>query len=153
MYSPALTDFTFMVSGISKMFITGPQVIKAVTGEDVTPEDLGGAKPHNQKSGVAHFIYDSETECIENIKKLLSFLPSNNLDDPPFIDAMDDPHKIIPELNEMVPVDPNKPYDIKDIIKSVVDHNDFFEVQPLFAQNIVIGFGRLNGHSVGIIAN
>jgi methylmalonyl-CoA decarboxylase alpha subunit len=152
-YSPAITDFTFMVSGISKMFITGPQVIKAVTGEDVTSEDLGGAKAHNQMSGVAHFISDSEEECFSQIKKLLSYLPSNNLEDPPFEDGSNDPKKIIPELNDLIPTDPNKPYDIKDIIRAVADHNDFFEVQPLFAQNIVVGFARLNGHSVGIIAN
>ena len=151
-YSPALTDFTFMVSGTSKMFITGPQVIKAVTGEDVTPEELGGAKAHNQNSGVAHFISDSEDECLEQIKKLLSYLPSNNLEDPPFEDGSDDSKKIIPELNDLIPTDPNKPYDIKDIIRAVADNNDFFEVQPLWARNILTGFGRIGGKGIGIIA-
>jgi methylmalonyl-CoA decarboxylase alpha subunit len=152
-YSPALTDFVFMVSGTSKMFITGPQVIKAVTGEDVSPEDLGGARAHNQTSGVAHFMSQSEQECFEQIKKLLSYIPSNNLEDAPYKETGDSPDKIIPELNQTVPVDPNKPYDIKEIIKNVVDGGDFFEVQPLFAQNMITGFARLAGHSVGILAN
>lgn len=152
-YSPALTDFIFMVSGISKMFITGPQVIKAVTGEDVSPEELGGAKTHNQTSGVAHFISESEDECFEQIRKLLSFLPSNNLDDAPFEEPTDEAMKIIPELNQIVPDDPNKPYDMKEIIKHIVDNNDFFEVQPIYAPNMITGFARLNGHSVGILAN
>jgi methylmalonyl-CoA decarboxylase alpha subunit len=152
-YSPALTDFVFMVSGTSKMFITGPQVIKAVTGEDVSPEDLGGARAHNQTSGVAHFMSQSEQECFDQIKKLLSYIPSNNLEDAPYKETGDSPDKIIPELNQTVPVDPNKPYDIKEIIKNVVDDGDFFEVQPLFAQNIITGFARLAGHSVGILAN
>ncbi|WP_422449229.1 acyl-CoA carboxylase subunit beta, partial [Thermoanaerobacterium sp. DL9XJH110] len=152
-YSPALTDFVFMVSGTSKMFITGPQVIKAVTGEDVSPEDLGGARAHNQTSGVAHFMSQSEQECFDQIKKLLSYIPSNNLEDAPYIETGDSPDKIIPELNQTVPVDPNKPYDIKEIIKNVVDGGDFFEVQPLFAQNMITGFARLAGHSVGILAN
>lgn len=152
-YSPALTDFVFMVSGISKMFITGPQVIKAVTGEEVTPEELGGAMAHNQNSGVAHFISESEEDCFTQIRKLLSYIPSNNLDDAPFIETEDSPTKIIPELNNIVPLDPNKPYDTKDVIKHIVDENDFFEVQPLYAPNMVTGFARLNGHSVGILAN
>jgi acetyl-CoA carboxylase carboxyltransferase component len=142
-----------MVSGTSKMFITGPQVIKAVTGEDVSPEDLGGARAHNQTSGVAHFMSQSEQECFDQIKKLLSYIPSNNLEDAPYKETGDSPDKIIPELNQTVPVDPNKPYDIKEIIKNVVDDGDFFEVQPLFAQNIITGFARLAGHSVGILAN
>jgi len=152
-YSPALTDFVFMVSGISKMFITGPQVIKAVTGEEVSPEELGGATAHNEKSGVAHFISQNEEECFAQIKKLLSFIPSNNLEDPPYKATTDDPARIIAELNTLIPVDPNKPYDMKDIIKLVVDDNDFFEVQPLYAPNLVTGFARLSGHSIGIIAN
>lgn len=152
-YSPALTDFVFMVSGISKMFITGPQVIKAVTGEEVTPEELGGATAHNQNSGVAHFISENEQECFDQIKKLLSFIPSNNLEDPPYKATTDNPTKIMPELNTIVPLDPNKPYDMKDVIKHIVDDNDFFEVQPLYAQNLITGFARLAGHSVGILAN
>lgn len=152
-YSPALTDFVFMVSGISKMFITGPQVIKAVTGEEVSPEDLGGAKAHNQTSGVAHFISQNEEECFDKIRKLLSYLPSNNLEDAPFKETQDSTDKIIPALDDIVPVDPNKPYDMKEIIKMVVDDGDFFEVQPLYAQNMITGFARLGGHSVGILAN
>lgn len=152
-YSPALTDFVFMVSGTSKMFITGPQVIKAVTGEEVSPEDLGGAKAHNQKSGVAHFMSQNEEECFDQIKKLLSYIPSNNLEDAPFKETGDSPVKILPELDNIVPVDPNKPYDMKEIIKKVVDEGDFFEVQPLYAQNMITGFARLSGHSVGILAN
>ncbi len=152
-YSPALTDFVFMVTGTSKMFITGPQVIKAVTGEEVTPEDLGGAKAHNQKSGVAHFISENEDDCIEQIKRLVSFIPSNNLEDAPFKETGDDPNRIIPELNHLVPADPNKPYDMKQAITGVADNGDFFEVQPLFAPNMITGFMRLNGHSVGVLAN
>ncbi|HHW02771.1 MAG TPA: methylmalonyl-CoA carboxyltransferase [Thermoanaerobacterales bacterium] len=152
-YSPALTDFIFMVSGTSKMFITGPQVIKAVTGEEVSPEDLGGARAHNQKSGVAHFMSQNEEECFDQIKKLLSYIPSNNLEDAPFKETEDSPVKILPELDNIVPVDPNKPYDMKEIIKMVVDEGDFFEVQALYAQNMITGFARLSGHSVGILAN
>jgi len=152
-YSPALTDFVFMVSQTSKMFITGPQVIKAVTGEEVSPEDLGGARAHNQMSGVAHFMSESEQECFDQIKKLLSYIPSNNLEDAPFEETEDIPVKILPELDDIVPVDPNKPYDMKEIIKTVVDKSDFFEVQPLYAQNMITGFARISGHSVGILAN
>ncbi|KXG76533.1 Methylmalonyl-CoA carboxyltransferase 12S subunit [Fervidicola ferrireducens] len=152
-YSPALTDFIFMVDGISKMFITGPQVIKAVTGEEVSPEELGGGLAHNQKSGVAHFLASSEEECIESIKKLLSYIPSNNLEDPPYVEPSDEAYKIIEELNTLIPTDPNKPYDMKELIKKVVDDGDFFEVQPHYAQNMITGFARLNGRSVGILAN
>ncbi|AEE91455.1 putative propionyl-CoA carboxylase beta chain [Tepidanaerobacter acetatoxydans Re1] len=152
-YSPALTDFVFMVSGISKMFITGPQVIKAVTGEEVSDEELGGAAAHNQKSGVAHFISQNEQECFDQIKKLLSYIPSNNLEDPPYKPTTDNPTRTVPELDSIVPADPNKPYDIKDVINHIVDDGDFFEVQPLYAPNLIIGFARLSGHSVGILAN
>ncbi len=152
-YSPAITDFVFMVSGTSNMFITGPQVIKTVTGEDVTFEDLGGAITHNQKSGVAHFISQTEHECFKQIKKLLSYIPSNNLEDPPYKSTQDDPTKIISELDTIVPIEPSKPYDMKDIIKYIVDNNDFFEVQPLYAQNLITGFARLSDRSVGILAN
>jgi acetyl-CoA carboxylase carboxyltransferase component len=152
-YSPALTDFIFMVDGISKMFITGPQVIKAVTGEEVSPEELGGGLAHNTKSGVAHFLASSEEECIESIKKLLSYIPSNNLEDPPYVEPSDEAYKIIEELNTLIPTDPNKPYDMKELIKKVVDDGDFFEVQPHYAQNMITGFARLNGRSVGILAN
>lgn len=152
-YSPALTDFIFMVSDMSKMFITGPQVIKAVTGEDVSPEELGGAMAHNTKSGVAHFMASSEEECFEQIRKLLSYLPSNNLEDPPLKETNDEVLKIVPELNKIVPVDPNKPYDMKEVIRLIVDEGDFFEVQPYYAQNMITGFARINGRSVGILAN
>ncbi|QIB28068.1 acyl-CoA carboxylase subunit beta [Caloranaerobacter azorensis] len=152
-YSPALTDFIFMIENTSKMFITGPQVIKTVTGEDVSAEKLGGAMTHNSISGVAHFIDSTEEDAINRIKKLLSFLPSNNLEDPPVFDTNDDINRIDEILNEIVPDNPNKPYDMKEIIKIIADNGDFFEVQPYFAQNIITGFIRLNGKSVGVIAN
>ena len=152
-YSPAITDFVFMVEKTSQMFITGPQVIKAVTGEDVTFEKLGGADTHNTISGVAHFKSANEEQCINDIKKLLSFLPDNNLSDVPIYTNQDDLNRICEELDDIVPDDPNKPYDVKDIITKVVDNGDFFEIQKHYAQNIVIGFARLNGGTVGIIAN
>jgi methylmalonyl-CoA decarboxylase alpha subunit len=152
-YSPAITDFIFMTDKSSYMFITGPQVIKAVTGEDVTQEELGGALTHNQNSGVAHFMDATEEDTIENIKLLLSYLPANNLEDPPVYETQDDPNRIADELNLLVPVDPNRPYDIRDVIKNIFDNGDFFEVQKYYATNMVVGFARLNGRSVGIIAN
>ena len=152
-YSPALTDFVFMVDDISKMFITGPQVIEAVTGQSVSAEDLGGAKTHSEKSGVAHFISDSEEECFEKIRKLLSFLPQNNMEDSPLYQCTDDLNRLEPHLNTIIPDNPNQSYDVKEVIKAVVDNGDFFEIQPLFATNIVIGFGRLNGKTIGIVAN
>jgi len=152
-YSPALTDFVFMVENVSKMFITGPQVIQAVMGETVTHDELGGAHAHSQKSGVAHFSFKTEQECFEAIKKLLSFLPQNNVEDPPLYENFDDPNRLAPQLNEIIPDSPNKTYDVKDVIRAVVDNEDFFEVQPLYASNIVIGFARLNGRSIAIIAN
>jgi len=152
-YSPALTDFIIMVKETSHMFITGPQVIKAVIGQEVSFEDLGGALVHSQTSGVAHFMADNEEECIETIKRLLSYLPSNNMEDPPIVDTEDDPNRIDEHLTEIIPADPDKPYDIRDIIASVVDNGDFLEVHPLWAPNIVIGFARLNGRSIGIVAN
>ncbi|HHW91684.1 MAG TPA: methylmalonyl-CoA carboxyltransferase, partial [Firmicutes bacterium] len=139
-YSPALTDFVFMVEGTSYMFITGPQVIKAVTGEDVTPEELGGAMTHNATSGVAHFIAQNEEQCLESIRRLLSFLPENNLQDPPLVDTGDDPGRTDVALGEIVPPEPNRAYDVRDIITRVVDQGDFMEVQPYYAQNIVIGY-------------
>lgn len=152
-YSPAITDFIFMTDKSSYMFITGPQVIKAVTGEDVTQEELGGALTHNQNSGVAHFMDATEEDTIENIKLLLSYLPGNNLEDPPVYETQDDPNRIADELNQLVPVDPNRPYDIRDVIKNIFDNGGFFEVQKYYATNMVVGFARLNGRSVGIIAN
>ena len=152
-YSPAITDFVFMVEKTSQMFITGPQVIKTVTGEDVTFEKLGGAGTHNSISGVAHFKSASEQECIDEIKRLLSFLPENNLTDVPTYACQDDLNRLSAELNEIVPEGANKPYDMLDIIAGVVDNGDFFEIQKHFAPNILIGFGRLNGGTVGIVAN
>lgn len=152
-YSPALTDFVFMVDNISKMFLTGPQVVQAATGEVVTAEELGGAVAHNEKSGVAHFLSSNEDECFETIKKLLSFLPQNNLEDSPVLECTDDLNRLNPELLSLLPDNSNKAYDMKKVITAIVDNGDFLEVQPLFAQNIVVGLGRLNGKSVGIVAN
>ncbi len=152
-YSPALTDFIFMVEKTSMMFITGPQVIKSVTGEEVTQEDLGGAVTHNKVSGVAHFVDNSDEECIERIKVLLSYLPSNNLENAPVYLSDDNINRVEDSLNEIIPESPNKPYDMKDVIKLIADEGSFFEVQPLYAQNILTGFIRLNGKSIGVIAN
>ncbi len=152
-YSPALTDFIFMVNKSSYMFITGPDVIKTVTHEEVTKEELGGAMTHNSKSGVAHFIGDTDEQTIMMIRELLSFLPSNNLEDPPAVDVTDDSIRTDDSLQELIPADPNKPYDMKVLINSVVDNEHFLEVMPHFAQNIIIGFARLDGKPVGIVAN
>mgnify|MGYP006278243407 CR=1 FL=1 len=152
-YSPALTDYIFMVDKTSHMYITGPNVIRQVTHENVTHEELGGAYTHNSKSGVAHFIAEDDEDCIEKIKVLLSFIPQNNLEDPPYVSPSDDPNRRDEALNDMVPGDARAPYDIVDVIRAVVDDGDFFEVMPLHARNIVVGFARLNGHSVGIVAN
>lgn len=152
-YSPAITDFVFMVDNISHMFITGPQVIKAVTGEEVTFDKLGGAGAHNSVSGVAHFQMPDEETCFAQIKKLISFLPENNLGDPEHLIAHDDVNRIEEDLNAIIPDDPNKPYDILEIVTKVVDGGDFFEVHSGFAKNIVVGFSRIGGRSVGIIAN
>jgi propionyl-CoA carboxylase beta chain len=152
-YSPAMTDFILMVKESSHMFITGPEVIKAVTGEEVTFEELGGAMSHNQKSGVAHFAAENEEHCIEMIKTLISYLPSNNLDDPPRLDTGDDPHRTDEELGKIVPAESDQPYDMKDIILRVVDNGEFLEVHEHWAKNIVVGFARLDGHSIGIVGN
>lgn len=152
-YSPALTDFIFMVDKTSQMFITGPQVIKTVTGEEVSAEALGGAMTHNQTSGVAQYIASNDEECIAEIRRLLSFLPSNNMETAPVYDSADDVNKIVEELNSIIPDSSNKPYDMKDVISALVDDGDFFEYQPYFAQNILTGFARVGGKSVGIIAN
>ncbi len=152
-YSPAITDFVFMVENTSQMFITGPQVIKAVTGEDVTFNELGGANAHNSKSGVAHFMSENEDQCIEKIKKLISFLPDNNLSDVPYEENNDDINRIVDSLTDIIPEDSNKPYDAMEIITSIVDDGDFFEIQKHFAKNIIVGFGRMNGKTVGIVAN
>ncbi|MDF9406828.1 methylmalonyl-CoA carboxyltransferase [Pelotomaculum isophthalicicum JI] len=151
-YSPALTDFIFMVSGVSQMFITGPQVIKAVTGEKVDMETLGGAATHSKVSGVAHFINSSEDDCMLTIRALLSYLPSNNLDEAP-VYAPVEPVTDKETMLEIIPDDPNKSYDIRDIICGVVDNSQFLEVHPYFAQNGVVGFARLEGRPVGVVAN
>ena len=152
-YSPAITDFIFMVRGTSYMFVTGPKVVKTVTHEEITSEDLGGADTHASKSGVAHFAMDGEAETLEGIRKLISFIPSNNMEDPPVVECNDPLDRIDEKLDDLIPDNPNKPYNIKDLINSVVDDGDFFEVHADFAQNIVVGFARLGGRSVGIIAN
>lgn len=152
-YSPAITDFIFMVEKTSQMFITGPQVIKSVTGEDVTSEDLGGASVHSEKSGVAHFKASSDEECIAQIKKLLSFLPSNNLEGAPMTEATDAINRLSETLTTIVPDEPTKAYNVKDVITQIVDNGDFMEVQSDFAKNIVIGFARFNGIAVGMVAN
>jgi propionyl-CoA carboxylase beta chain len=152
-YSPALTDFIFMVRDTSFMFLTGPDVIREVLAEDVTAEQLGGALTHNQRSGVAHFSAKNELDSIEQIKRLMSYLPSNNLEDPPFLDSGDPPTRRDERLASIVPDDPIKPYDMRELIGMVVDTGSFFEVQPLFAPNLIVGFARLGGHVIGIVAN
>lgn len=152
-YSPAITDFIFMVNGTSYLFVTGPDVIKTVTHEDVTKDALGGAETHSERSGVSHFVYESEGVCLQAVRKLMSYLPSNNLDGTPYKptdDAFDRPCNDIPKL---LPDSPNKPYDIRALVEDVVDDREFMEVQPDYARNIIIGYGRLGGKSVGIIGN
>jgi propionyl-CoA carboxylase beta chain len=152
-YSPALTDFIFMVRNSSYMFVTGPDVVKAVTHEEVTFEELGGANVHSELSGVCHVASDSEADTFFQIRKLLSYLPQNNLEDPPFAATSDDSLRMSSELDSMIPDDPSKPYDMKEIIQLTLDDGQFFEIHENYAMNIVVGFGRLGGHSVGIIAN
>ena len=152
-YSPAITDFVFMVDKVSNMYITGPQVIKAVMGEEVGLEELGGAQAHNTISGNGHFMLPTEEHCFAAVRKLLSFLPSNNLEDPPIVDTGDEPGRIDMELRNIVPTNPKMPYDVKDIILRVVDNGDFLEVHEYYAINIVVGFGRIGGQTVGIVAN
>ncbi|MBI2846288.1 MAG: acyl-CoA carboxylase subunit beta [Chloroflexi bacterium] len=151
-YSPALTDFIFMVEGTGQMYITGPDVIKAVTGEDVTHEQLGGALAHATKSGVAHFSMESEAICLQAVRRLLAFLPQNNTEDPPSIEPTDDPNRREERLLDIVPEDPNLPYNMKEVISLIVDNSDFMEVHQGYAQNIIVGFARLDGRSVGIVA-
>ncbi|HVL88572.1 MAG TPA: acyl-CoA carboxylase subunit beta [Candidatus Thermoplasmatota archaeon] len=152
-YSPAMTDFTLMVRGTSYMFITGPDVVKAVTGETVGFEELGGAAAHNTKSGVAHIASGSEEELLETLRRLLSYLPQNNLDDPPRLPTIDPADRADPELSRIVPDESDKPYDVKDVVKRVVDRESFLEIQPDYACNIVTGFARMAGRSVGVVAN
>ena len=152
-YSPAITDFVFMVKNTSYMFVTGPGVVKTVTHEDVSSEDLGGALTHARKSGVAHFACESESQCIDRIKTLLTFLPSNNMDDPPVYESEDSIDRMDERLNSIIPENPNKPYDMKQIIHSVVDDGEFFEVHEHYAENIIVGFVRMDGKPVGVVAN
>ena len=152
-YSPAMTDFIFMVREKSHMFITGPDVVKTVTGEEITLEELGGASSHSTKSGVSTFVGETEEEVLDEVKILLSYLPSNNLEVTPLVTSEDQPERSCPELNDLMPDCPNMPYDMKKVITEVLDDNDFFEYHSSWAQNIVCGFGRLNGRSVGIVGN
>jgi len=152
-YSPAITDFIFMVQNTSYMFVTGPNVVKTVTHEEVTFEELGGAITHSSKSGVAHFACENEIETFNAVRKLMSFIPLNNIDDPPYVEPTDPMDRADEELNTLVPDNPNKPYDMKEVIKRVVDDGDFFEVHKDWAQNIIIGFARLGGYPVGIVGN
>ena len=152
-YSPALTDFIFMVEKTSHMFVTGPEVIKTVTHEDVTKEELGGAATHASKSGVAHFTGSDEEQTLMMVRELMSFIPSNNMDEPPLKICTDPENRTDVSLNQVVPVDPNKPYDIKDIIHKIIDDEHFLEVQPHYAANMVIGFARMGGKPIGIVAN
>ncbi len=152
-YSPALTDFTFMVDKSSYMFVTGPDVIKTVTHEDVTKEDLGGAMTHNSKSGVAHFLSHGDTECLQMIRELMTYLPQNNRDDAPRVPCTDPADREDAALDAVVPPVSNVPYDMKDVIRRVVDHGKFFEVQELWARNMVVGFARMDGRTVGVVAN
>ena len=148
-YSPAMTDFIFMVQGTSHMFITGPDVVKTVTGEDVTLEELGGAMSHATKSGVAAFVAPDEKSCLDDVRYLLSFLPSNNLEEAPLVVSGDDPERLTPELVELMPASPNQPYDMKKVIEAVVDDGEFFEVNHHWAMNLVCGFARIDGRAVG----
>jgi propionyl-CoA carboxylase beta chain len=152
-YSPAITDFIMMVKETSYMFVTGPDVVKTVTQEEVTQEELGGAMTHNSKSGVAHLVADNDEQAMMMLRELLSFLPSNNMEDPPVKVCTDDVNRLDKSLCELVPTDPNKPYDMKELILSVVDQKHFFEIQPHYAQNIIVGFARMAGRPVGIVAN
>jgi acetyl-CoA carboxylase carboxyltransferase component len=152
-YSPALTDFTLMMEGTSYMFLTGPKVVKTVTGEDVTQENLGGASVHSTKSGVTHFTAQTEEEALALIRKLLSYIPQNNLEEAPFVECTDPIDRLEDSLNEIIPDSPNKPYDMYEVIGAVVDNGEFLEIQKDYAKNIIIGFARFGGQSVGIVAN
>jgi len=152
-YSPALTDFIFMVRNTSYMFVTGPDVVKSVTHEDVTQEELGGASVHSEKSGVCQVAADSEADTLYLIRKLLGYLPQNNMEDPPFVNGGDDPLRADERLDTLIPDDASKPYDIKELLRMVVDHGQFFEIHENFAMNVFVGFARMGGHSVGIVAN
>jgi acetyl-CoA carboxylase carboxyltransferase component len=152
-YSPAMTDFVIMVENIGQMFVTGPEVVKEVLSQEVSFEELGGARAHATKSGVAHFVAKNEYECFDKIKKLVSFLPQNNAEDPAIVETNDDPNRIDANLVNVLPENPYQQYDMKEIIKSIVDNRDFFEVHELFAENMLVGFARMAGRTVGIVAN
>jgi acetyl-CoA carboxylase carboxyltransferase component len=152
-YSPALTDFIIMVRNSSYMFVTGPEVVKTVTHEEVSFEELGGASVHSEVSGVCHMAADSEADALYLVRKMLSYIPQNNMEDPPFVNNGDDPLRMEEKLDTLIPDDPSKPYDMKDAIRLIVDDGQFLEVHEAYAQNIVVGFARLGGHSVGIVAN
>jgi propionyl-CoA carboxylase beta chain len=152
-YSPAITDFIFMTQGTSYMYITGPDVVRAVTHEEVTHDELGGAAVHSTRTGVAHFAYEGDEECLQEVRRLLSYLPSNNMEDPPWADTGDDPDRKCEELAGIVPDDPQKPYDVHKVIEAVVDNGEFMEVHANYARSICVGFGRMNGHVVGVVAN
>jgi len=152
-YSPALTDLIFMTRGSSYMFVTGPEVVKTVTHEEVSFEDLGGASVHSEKSGVCHVAADSEADTLYLIRKVLGYLPQNNMEDPPYVNTGDDPLRADAALDSIVPADAGKPYDIKDVIRLVMDNGEFFEIHENYGMNVVVGFARLGGHSAGIVAN
>ncbi len=152
-YSPAMTDFVIMVEKAGTMFVTGPDVVKTVLGEDISFDDLGGATTHGTKSGVAHFVAQNEYECMDYIKRLISFLPQNNSEEAPTVDTGDDPNRLDHNLVNVMPDNPLQPYDMKEIINSVVDNREFFEVHAMFAPNVIVGYGRMNGKTVGIVAN
>ena len=152
-YSPAMTDFIFMVRDTSYMFVTGPEVVKTVAHEDVTHEELGGAAPHTTKSGVADRAFDNDAEALLSLRRFMDFLPANNREAPPVRPTPDAPERTEPSLDTLVPDNPNTPYDIKELIEKVVDEGDFFELQPDYANNMVIGFGRLEGSTIGVVAN
>ncbi len=152
-YSPAMTDFIFMVRETSHMFITGPDVVKTVTGEDVTLEELGGAMSHASKSGVATFVADDEKSCLDDVRFLLSFLPANNLEEPPAEECTDDPDRDCPELRDILPDSPNLPYDMIEVVRTCVDDGEFFEYFPHFAKSIICGFARIDGKPVGVVGN
>src|SRR4029077_14191514 len=152
-YSPAITDFIFIVAGQGFMFITGPEVIRVVTGETINFDELGGGNVHNATSGVAHFLPQTEQACAEGVRKLLSFLPASNTERPPSVPTTDDLERADVELQTIVPEAPNKPYDMREVVSRVLDNREFFEVQAFFAQNMIVGPGRLPGHVVGIVGN
>jgi acetyl-CoA/propionyl-CoA carboxylase len=152
-YSPAMTDFVVMVENVGQMFVTGPEVVKEVLSQEVSFEELGGARTHAIKSGVAHLIASNEYDCFDKIKKLLSFIPHNNAEEPAIVETNDDPNRIDPKLINILPENPYQQYDMKEIIKSIVDNGDFFEVHELFAENILVGFARMGGRPIGIVAN